>query len=67
MEFKRWLDSPANATFVVLIVPTAGFSVATAAVAFLTSSIIVGLFAGTAAGFAGMVWAIFLVTDPPDE
>ena len=66
MEPKRWLDSPRN-WYVVLGAPTAGFSVATAAVTFLTSSLVIGLLAGTAAGFAGLVWAIFLVTDAPGE
>ena len=66
MEFKRWLDSPSNRTFVVLMTPPAGFSVSTAAVTFATSSVLIGLYAGTIAGFAGLVWAILLVTDPPE-
>ena len=38
-----------------------------AVVALVTSSVILGLFAGIAGGFAGMVWAIFQVAEPDEE
>jgi hypothetical protein len=70
MKLREWLNQPAPIVLVGLLWPIAGFTVGTGVGALLSGNIVVGFFAGTLLGFAGLAVGIIKAApddgDPPD-